>query len=98
MLLPASRRSTLILFGAWLSLARAPGSGPGGRWFESTRPDHLSPAFSLNCRCRGIPVLPGYLAGMPRSMPTLSDTGLFNGISEGSLLRVYVALGDAYVS
>ena len=21
--------------GAWLSLARAPGSGPGGRWFES---------------------------------------------------------------
>ncbi len=29
-------------FGAWLSLARAPGSGPGGRWFESTRPDHLS--------------------------------------------------------
>ena len=26
-------------FGAWLSLARAPGSGPGGRWFESTRPD-----------------------------------------------------------
>ena len=29
-------------FGAWLSLARAPGSGPGGRWFESTRPDHLA--------------------------------------------------------
>jgi hypothetical protein len=28
-------------FGAWLSLARAPGSGPGGRWFESTRPDHF---------------------------------------------------------
>ena len=26
--------------GAWLSLARAPGSGPGGRWFKSTRPDH----------------------------------------------------------
>ena len=25
--------------GAWLSLARAPGSGPGGRWFKSTRPD-----------------------------------------------------------
>ena len=21
---------------------RAPGSGPGGRWFESTRPDHLT--------------------------------------------------------
>src|SRR5438093_1084508 len=30
------------LFGAWLSLARAPGSGPGGRWFESTRPDQSS--------------------------------------------------------
>ena len=28
-------------FGAWLSLARAPGSGPGGRWFESTRPDQI---------------------------------------------------------
>ncbi len=28
--------------GAWLSLARAPGSGPGGRWFESTRPDQLN--------------------------------------------------------
>ena len=28
--------------GAWLSLARAPGSGPGGRWFESTRPDQKS--------------------------------------------------------
>ena len=27
--------------GAWLSLARAPGSGPGGRWFESTRPDQI---------------------------------------------------------
>ena len=27
--------------GAWLSLARAPGSGPGGRWFKSTRPDHF---------------------------------------------------------
>jgi hypothetical protein len=31
------------LVGAWLSLARAPGSGPGGRWFKSTRPDHLNP-------------------------------------------------------
>ena len=29
----------MVGFGAWLSLARAPGSGPGGRWFESTRPD-----------------------------------------------------------
>jgi hypothetical protein len=30
--------------GAWLSLARAPGSGPGGRWFKSTRPDHYFPS------------------------------------------------------
>jgi hypothetical protein len=29
-----------LIVGAWLSLARAPGSGPGGRWFKSTRPDH----------------------------------------------------------
>ncbi len=28
--------------GAWLSLVRAPGSGPGGRWFKSTRPDQSS--------------------------------------------------------
>jgi hypothetical protein len=34
-------------FGAWLSLARAPGSGPGGRWFKSTRPDQfISKKFS----------------------------------------------------
>src|ERR1700686_823995 len=45
--------------GAWLSLARAPGSGPGGRWFESTRPDHSNPwiatrddqALPLNTVC-----------------------------------------------
>src|SRR6202035_986913 len=38
-------RSKLDLFGAWLSLARAPGSGPGGRWFESTRPDQSPLSF-----------------------------------------------------
>src|SRR5690349_959250 len=27
-----------FLIGAWLSLARAPGSGPGGRRFKSSRP------------------------------------------------------------
>src|ERR1700758_2351415 len=39
------RLKSLLFIGAWLSLARAPGSGPGGRWFKSTRPDHffLSP-------------------------------------------------------
>ena len=26
--------------GAWLSLARVPALGAGGRWFESSRPDH----------------------------------------------------------
>ena len=26
--------------GAWRSPVSAPGSGPGGRWFKSTRPDH----------------------------------------------------------
>jgi hypothetical protein len=31
----------MSIVGAWLSLARAPGSGPGGRWFESTRPDQI---------------------------------------------------------
>lgn len=28
-----------IAFGVWLSLARAPGLGPGGRKFESCHPD-----------------------------------------------------------
>ncbi len=28
-------------FGVWLSLARAPGLGPGGRRFESCHPDVL---------------------------------------------------------
>jgi hypothetical protein len=32
--------------GAWLSLARAPGSGPGGRWFKSIRPDHFSQSLT----------------------------------------------------
>ena len=27
------------LYGVWLSLARAPGLGPGGRRFESCHPD-----------------------------------------------------------
>ena len=30
-----------IAFGVWLSLARAPGLGPGGRRFESCHPDFL---------------------------------------------------------
>jgi hypothetical protein len=38
----SSRLLTSRFVGAWLSLARAPGSGPGGRRFESSRPDHFS--------------------------------------------------------
>ena len=36
------RLGRLKKIGAWLSLARAPGSGPGGRRFESSRPDQSS--------------------------------------------------------
>src|SRR5690242_20053780 len=36
---PIHARIVGFLFGAWLSLARAPGSGPGGRRFEFSRPD-----------------------------------------------------------
>src|SRR5438132_5814956 len=32
-------KSLGFCLGAWLSLARAPGSGPGGRRFKSSRPD-----------------------------------------------------------
>jgi hypothetical protein len=34
------------LFGLWLSLARAPRSGRGGRGFESHQPDHLASSRS----------------------------------------------------
>src|SRR5437867_12356336 len=39
--LPILSHAKMIWFclGAWLSLARAPGSGPGGRRFKSSRPD-----------------------------------------------------------
>ena len=39
-----------LFVGAWLSLARAPGSGPGGRWFKSTRPDHYFPSRFIALR------------------------------------------------
>ena len=35
----ADRMLTGSFFGVWLSLARAPGLGPGGRRFESCHPD-----------------------------------------------------------
>ncbi len=40
-----------VSVGAWLSLVRAPGSGPGGRWFKSTRPDHYFPSRFITLRC-----------------------------------------------
>ena len=39
--------------GVWLSLARAPGLGPGGRRFESCHPDFLI-KFSRSCYCAGV--------------------------------------------
>ena len=34
-----SRRAVKLNIGVWLSLARAPGLGPGGRRFESCHPE-----------------------------------------------------------
>src|SRR5437667_3415640 len=49
--LPISSHAKMIWFclGAWLSLARAPGSGPGGRRFKSSRPDLQSSLASIDC-------------------------------------------------
>ena len=44
-----------VSVGAWLSLARAPGSGPGGRWFKSIRPDHFQNPVFLERVARPIP-------------------------------------------
>ena len=53
-LFATARRITLEWFGAWLSLARAPGSGPGGRWFESTRPDQLNQYLTAKHQLRSV--------------------------------------------
>ncbi len=37
-----TKDDTKETFGVWLSLARAPGLGPGGRRFESCHPDHYA--------------------------------------------------------
>ena len=37
--------------GVWLSLARAPGLGPGGRRFESCHPDAVNNTVSATCGC-----------------------------------------------
>src|SRR5690349_21775934 len=80
--------------GAWLSLARAPGSGPGGRWFESTRPDqsnffriHLvNPSFRL------LGIRPSF-ATVPKTVPTLlrlfqGTPRLLNGFLGPALDRI----------
>gem|GEM_PF-6904136 len=38
------------LVGAWRSLVSAPDWGSGGRWFESSRPDHTFPQQSAAMR------------------------------------------------
>ena len=38
-----------IQSGVWLSLARALGSGPRGRWFESSHPDFVKPCVTETC-------------------------------------------------
>ncbi len=45
----ASRESdaTTANVGVWLSLARAPGLGPGGRRFESCHPDRICGCSSM---------------------------------------------------
>src|SRR5207249_11369261 len=53
--LPILSHAKMIWFclGAWLSLARAPGSGPGGRRFKCSRPDLQSSFASIDCGHHG---------------------------------------------
>ena len=51
---PPWYKSVVIPIGAWLSLARALGSGPRGRRFESSRPDQLDSAI-LGAARKGAP-------------------------------------------
>ena len=61
--------------GVWLSLARAPGLGPGGRRFESCHPDDVSRA--------GILIFKGFrsfgiqIKNQKKSL-TKADIGLYN--------------------
>ena len=50
--------SSFLYVGAWLSLARAPGSGPGGRRFESSRPDQSFQYLTSSGRENSPPICP----------------------------------------
>ena len=41
-------------FGVWLSLARAPGLGPGGRRFESCHPESPEEIHMFMCGCSSV--------------------------------------------
>ena len=57
-------------FGVWLSLARAPGLGPGGRRFESCHPDYMRVQFNGRT--------PAFQAGYVGSIPiTRLDIAVF---------------------
>ena len=71
-------RATIVRFlcGAWLSLARARGSGPRGRRFESSRPDEGSP-FRIHsetgCFVSRIRVADYSFGGHPRRLRLLTQ-------------------------
>ena len=72
-------RSFLLLapiVGAWLSLARAPGSGPGGRWFKSTRPDHFELQSSHHPSTRSVLVQKHEMASCVVDKAILKQGGL----------------------
>ena len=41
----------IVNYGVWLSLARAPGLGPGGRRFESCHPDCCNNNITVSAKC-----------------------------------------------
>ena len=55
--------------GVWLSLARAPGLGPGGRRFESCHPDAVNNTVSANMRVQFNGRTPAFQAGYVGSIP-----------------------------
>ena len=78
-----------LIVGAWLSLARAPGSGPGGRWFKSTRPDHF---FRIsNLPHTKIRIAPGALPGA-RWLKSICPDSLFCLSNQCGALRPLLRL------
>ena len=71
----------VLRLGAWLSLARALGSGPRGRRFESSRPDHHR--FSNLCDdLRASKEAPFFVLGSHRDRKRLRvSSRLFRGVS-----------------